>query len=112
MPGQGTETPLEILVEVRPNTLPGDLAPKGEMLEDFRKRADEITNAVAELAGSFRSKLGKLLDDEPSDRSYLLQSVEIEFELTFQAEAGILIARAAAGATFTARLTLSPPKED
>jgi hypothetical protein len=73
--------------------------------EEFKARAGEIADSIAEVADHFRSRLGKILrrQDDPSLR---VASVEIEFGIAVQAEAGVVIAKATTGATFTARLVL------
>jgi hypothetical protein len=95
----------DILLEVRPVTISGDLGPRPAVPEEFRARAGEIADSIAEVTDHFRSRLKKVLG--PQDDSGLrVGSVEIEFGIAVQAEAGVVIAKATAGATFIARLVL------
>jgi hypothetical protein len=100
----------DILLEVRPVADSGNLGPRPAMPEDFRARAGEIADSIAEVADDFRSRLRKVLKRQ--DESGLrLDSVEIEFGICVQAEAGVVIAKATAGATFTARLVLQASED-
>lgn len=102
-PGQSAPTP-KLLVEVQPRSNSGDLSPRVTSPEEFHRRAGELAESVVQVAEEFRSKLARAL----STRSHGLgiQSVEIEFGIALQAETGIVIAKATAGTTFIARLTL------
>ena len=103
--GQSVTTAPEILVEVRPLSTSGDLAPHAAVPEEFRTRARDIADSIADIAEQFQSRLSLVLRQPTSELS--VQSVEIEFNIALQAEAGVIIAKATAGATFTARLTLN-----
>jgi hypothetical protein len=98
----------QVLVEVRPLESSGDLAPRVAVPEDFRRRASEIADSIGEVADQFRARLEKVFK-RPHEDNWGVESVEIEFGLAVKAEAGVLIAKASGGATFTARLTLKPP---
>ena len=100
----------EILLEVRPLTVSGDLAPRVMVPEEFRSRAGEIADSIAEVVDHFRSRLGKVLDQRDDSR-WRVGSLEIQFDIAVQAEAGVVIAKATAGATFSARLVLLAPGE-
>jgi hypothetical protein len=80
-----------------------DLAgpPAPELLSD---RAGEIADGVAEVARQFRDRIDDVTTTETAT-GWKLGQVEVEFGLQVEAGAGILIARATAGATFTATLT-------
>jgi hypothetical protein len=95
----------EILLEVRPRTTSGDLAPRAAGPEEFNKRADEIADSIADVIDHLRVRLGKLLDQR-ADTGWHVGSVEIEFGVSVQAETGVIIAKATAGATFSARLVM------
>jgi hypothetical protein len=107
-------TGYDILLEVRPVATSGDLAPHPVVPEEFTARAEEIADSIAEVADNFRSRLRKVLERRDDDSGLKIGSVEIEFGIVVQAEAGIVIAKATAGATFTARLVLlateTPPQ--
>jgi hypothetical protein len=100
----------EILLEVRPAATSGDLAPRVMIPEDFNSRAGEIADSITEVVDHFRSRLEKVLDQR-DDSSWRVGSVEIEFGIAVQAEAGVVIAKASAGATFLARLVLQAPRD-
>jgi hypothetical protein len=100
----------EILLEVRPATISGDLAPRAVVPEEFRSRAGEIADSIAEIVDHFRLRLKKVLDQR-DDSSWRVESVEIAFDIAVQAEAGVIIAKTTAGATFSARLVLHAPPE-
>jgi hypothetical protein len=82
------------------------------MPEEFRSRAAEIIDSIKEVADQFRSRLGKELQEKKDHSSWSVGSIEIEFGMAVQAEAGVIIAKTTAGATFSARLMLHPPKKD
>jgi hypothetical protein len=97
--------PVEILLEVRPKSTSGDLAPRVSVPEEFRKRAGEIADSVAQVATQFRARLERVLayaDDSP----WAVDTIEIGFDIAVQAEAGVVIAKASTGATLSAKLTL------
>ena len=96
---------LEILLEVRPQLVSGDLAPGIAVPESFAQRADEVADSIAEIASQFRSRLEKKLN-RPSSSDWDMDAIELMFGITVQAEAGVIIARATSGATFSAKLTL------
>ena len=98
----------EILLEVRPVQTSGDLAPRAIVPEEFKSRASEIADSIAEVADHFRSRLGEILDQR-DDSGLRIGTVEIQFGIAVQAEAGVVIAKATAGATFLAKLVLQAP---
>lgn len=112
MSGSRSAVPVgpDILLEVRPVAISGDLGPRLVVPEEFRARADEIADSIAEVADHFRSRLKKVLGRQ-DDSGLRVGSVEIEFGIAVQAEAGVVIAKATAGATFTARLVLQATED-
>jgi len=100
----------QILLEVRPSADLGDLGPRLAVPEDFRVRAGEIAESLAEIIEDFRAKLARVLARR-DEHAWRVGSVEIAFDIAVQAEAGIVIAKTTAGATFSARLVLQPPAE-
>lgn len=100
----------EILLEVRPSADLGDLGPRSAVSEDFRTRAGEIAESLAEIVEDFRAKLAHVLARR-DEQTWKVGSVEIAFDIAVQAEAGVVIAKTTAGATFSARLVLQPPGE-
>jgi Trypsin-co-occurring domain 1 len=94
----------EILLEVKPPAgASGDLARRSLKPEDFGSRADEIAESLVEVAERFRSRLGELIAERAA-RGWALDEVQLTFSLDVQAAAGVIIARASAGATFEASL--------
>jgi hypothetical protein len=61
-------------------------------LEQFRRRAHEIADSVAEVAEEFRSRLQKVLR-RPEDPGWRADSIELDFQIAVQAEAGVVVAR-------------------
>ena len=72
--------------------------------ELFSARAGEIADSVAEVATQFRARIDDSVGREKAD-GWRLGQVEVAFGLQAEAGTGILIAKASAGATFTATLT-------
>jgi hypothetical protein len=106
--GKG-ECVAEILVEVRPASVSGDVARRAPVApESFANRAGEIADAITEVAGKLRDHLEEK-EKMAAEATHLwrLATVELAFELALQAEAGVVIARASTSATFTATLTWS-----
>lgn len=97
----------EILVEVRPASVSGDVARRSPVApESFGSRAGEIADAITDVAEKLRDHLE---DNMAAEDSHLWQlaTVQLGFELALKAEAGVVIARASTGATFSATLTWS-----
>jgi len=95
----------EIRVEVVPpaDSYGQDLAGP-PMPELFSARAGEIADSVAEVATQFRARIDDAISTDAAD-GWKLGQVEVAFGLQAEAGAGVLIARASVGATFTATLT-------
>jgi Trypsin-co-occurring domain 1 len=72
--------------------------------ELFSARANEIADGVAEVAAQFRARLEDAISKEEAG-GWQLGQVELAFGVQAEAGAGVLIAKASAGATFTATLT-------
>ena len=100
-----------ILLDVRPATPSGDLGPRASIPEDFKLRAPEIADSIGDIVDHFRSRLGQSLEQR-NDSSWRVRTLEIGFDIAVQAEAGVVIAKATAGATFSARLVLYMPGQD
>jgi hypothetical protein len=99
----------KILLEVQPSADTGDLGPRLAVPEDFRARAGEIAEDLADIVEDFRSKFARVFDRRDDEGSWGVGSIEIAFQIAVQAEAGVVIARTTAGATFSAKLVLEPP---
>ena len=97
----------EILVEVRPANVSGDIARRRPAVpESFASRAGEVADTITEVAGELRDRLEANMAADESGL-WRLTTVELGFELALKAEAGVIIARASTGATFKATLTWS-----
>lgn len=72
--------------------------------ELFSARASEIVDSVAEVATQFQAGIEDAVSKEEAG-GWRLGQVEIAFGLQAEAGAGVLIAKASAGATFSATLT-------
>jgi hypothetical protein len=97
----------EVLVEVRPVAVSGDVKRlRPAVPESFSARAGEVTETITEVAEKLHDHLeARMAEKETS--LWRLDTVQLEFELALQAETGVLIARASAGATFSVTLTWS-----
>ena len=94
-----------LLLEVNRTRTAGDLGPsRASLPEDFRRRAAEIADSISEVADQFRTRLEHVM--KPDEGNWGVDSIDIKFDITVQAEAGVLIAKASTGATFSAKLTL------
>jgi hypothetical protein len=100
----------EVLLEVMPTSRTGDLAPRVAAPEEFTKRAGEIADTIAEVAEHFRARLARILERR-DDPGWQADSIEIAFDIAVHAEAGVVIARTGADATFSAKLILKAPEE-
>jgi Trypsin-co-occurring domain 1 len=99
----------DISVEVLPTYDSGDLGPGSAALEKFKERASDVADSIAEVAEDFRERLRDTLSSS-DERGWRTDSIEIKFDIALQAEAGVaVIAKASAGATFSAKLTLKAP---
>jgi hypothetical protein len=101
----GNRKMADIRVEVVPpaGTYGQDLAGP-PMPELFSARASEIADSVAEVAEQFRARIEEAMTRDAAG-GWQLGQVEVAFGLQAEAGAGVLIARASVGATFTATLT-------
>ena len=110
--GSGGEP--EVLVEVSQiGASTGDLKRPGSRAPvDFAGRADDIADALLEVARRIRGRLQSADEDgEPADgaptpagKDWGLDEVQLNFQMALQADAGVVIARASASATFSATI--------
>lgn len=101
---------VDLLLEVVPQHESGDLASSYALPENFRRRAAEIAASIGEVADEFRTRLGQTFGRLPNS-DWGVDSIEIKFDINIQAGAGVLIAKASSGATFSARITMKASKE-
>lgn len=99
----------ELLVEVRPRVSPqdrGNLASSPSVApEAFAARSEEIVDSIVSVSRRIQAELDKRYDSS-SSTEWALDSLELNFELAVQAESGVIIAKASAGATFSVKLSL------
>ena len=104
----------EVLIEVRPagtRAYSEDLAPRRPSLEDFRARAVEVADGIAEVASCFQERFDGALGRHDG-HGLGPDQVEISFGADMQAEANLVIGRASAGCTFAVKLTwMSRPEQ-
>jgi len=74
--------------------------------ESFASRAAELADTITGVSADLRDHLEANMAGEDT-HLWRLASVQLSFELALQAEAGVVIARASTGATFSATLTWS-----
>jgi hypothetical protein len=105
---EGVGLVAEILVEVRPANVSGDIARRTPAVpESFASRAGDVADTLTDVAGKLRDHLEANLGADDS-HLWRLTTVELGFELSLQAEAEvILITWASTEATFSASLTWS-----
>jgi hypothetical protein len=95
----------ELLVEVSRPSGAGNLAARAAGPESFGDRGEELASGLVRVAERFRGRIDELVST--GDGGARLDQVQLQFGLSLQAETGIVIAKAAAGTTFTATLTWS-----
>jgi hypothetical protein len=98
----------EVLVEVVPKAAPsGDLRKPGPAVpEDFDQRANELMTATLDIAERLRARLDAEPEAAaPTSSGWGLREVDLQFGLTLQAEAGVLVAKVGSSATFQVTLT-------
>jgi hypothetical protein len=104
----------EVLIEVLPAgpLVHGeDLAPRTPSLEDFRARAVEVADGIAEVASYFQERFGRTLGRNDG-QGLGPDQIEISFGADVRAEANLVIARASGGCTFAVKLTwMSRPEQ-
>jgi hypothetical protein len=76
----------------------------------FQYRAEEIAAGISQVVERFRSGLAQTMD-RSSHEGWGVETIEIGFDISVQAESGVVIAKATTGATFTARLTIKAKPE-
>jgi hypothetical protein len=94
----------EILVEVRPTGAHGDLSATG-VAEKLMSRIGELGDSIAEVSEGLQARLAKALAERTSD--WDMDTVEVKFSLDLEAEAGVVVSRAAAKAGFEVTLSWS-----
>ncbi len=96
-----------LLVEVMPKATGGDLRRSQPIgTETFVSRADEIADAVLQVADRVKTRLDAAGGENDADESvgWGLDEVELSFELSLQVGGGIVVT-ASGTATVAARVT-------
>jgi hypothetical protein len=92
----------QVLVQVVPGAEAGrEIGFGANIAEQLEGRLDDIRRAIASGANAVANSLGSL----PSARDWQLDSVSASFGITLTAEAGALLSKASAGATFDVTVT-------
>jgi Trypsin-co-occurring domain 1 len=86
----------QILVQVIPVEASGEISWGTSVTDELERRLDDIRNAVAAGAKTVAGSLPHL----PSAENWNLAEVEASFAITLTAEAGVILSKASAGATF------------
>lgn len=102
----GMAEPDEIRVEVVPPPgMAGDLGP-GDLVDKFSGRAGELGSALATVAAELRHSFESQIAEPPGGQ-WALAEVSVQMSINLEAEAGVIISKAKAGAAFQATLTWS-----
>jgi hypothetical protein len=98
-----SETPAsEVLIQVVPGAVAGrEIGWGTNVAERLESRLDDIRRAIASGATAVAESLGTL----PSARDWHLDNVTASFGITLTAEAGAILSKASAGATFDVTIT-------
>jgi hypothetical protein len=81
----------------------GEVAFGPKRLPDFRARAQELGDALNDVAAALRGRLHEL--GAKGEDGWDLDEVSLTFSLDLQAEAGVIVARASTKAGFQAALS-------
>lgn len=93
-----------ILIDVLPSGSPsGNLSGRSVVPEAFSRRSGEIADSLAVIGEAFEQRLDRVPVEDAAD--WGLAEVTVVLSLAVQAESGVVITKASAGATFTATLT-------
>lgn len=95
---------LDVYVEVRPDPdSAGDLAGR-TLTEKFKERVHELGASLGDIANQLRDQLEQQLHEQ-EDAGWHLEEIGLKFSLDLEAEAGVVVARAATTAGFEASLS-------
>jgi hypothetical protein len=108
MSNETSYTTPEVLIEVQERS--DQLGGATEWIRvDFTKRADELGSAINEIAEALRPRFDALSQNNAGD--WALNEISLQFSVSMQAEAGVVIARASSSAAFQASLTWARAKK-
>jgi hypothetical protein len=94
------EMPEKILVQVVPLEATGEISWGSGVTDQLERRLDDIRGAIAAGAKAVAGSLGSL----PAAKGWRLGEVEASFAITLTAEAGVILSKASAGATFEVKV--------
>jgi len=89
-----------ILVQVIPVEASGEISWSSSVTDQLEQRLDDIRRAIAAGAQAVAGSL----PDLPSADNWTLGAVEASFAITLTAEAGVILSKASAGATFEVKV--------
>ncbi|MGC5661673.1 CU044_2847 family protein [Micromonospora sp. WMMD723] len=96
----------EIHVQVVPkNGTRGDLS-GSKLIENLKDRIGELGDSILEVSAQLQGQLAKAEKKEPG-AAWHLSEAQITFSLDLEAEAGVIISRTSAGASFEVSLSWS-----
>jgi hypothetical protein len=90
----------QVLVQVIPVEASGEISWGTSVTDELEQRLDDIRSAIAAGAKAVAGSL----PDLPSANNWRLGEVEASFAITLTAEAGVILSKASAGATFEVRV--------
>jgi hypothetical protein len=93
----------QILVQVVPSAESGGYLSGQTVTEKLADRVDELGRSLADVANQLRGSLER--DLHAGDGLWRLSELNIQFSLSLEAEAGVVLARAQTTAGFQASLT-------
>lgn len=102
-----TQSERTVLVQVVPVDEGREIGWSGSTAELLRSRLEDIREAIAQGAKAVAESLGEL----PGARGWHLGEVSATFGVTLTAEAGVLLSRASAGATFEVTILFKHEQE-
>ena len=103
-----TQAP-EVLIQVVPGAAAGrEIGWGTNVAERLESRLDDIRRAIASGATAVAESLGGL----PGAQGWSLDNVSASFGVTLTAEAGALLSKASAGATFDVTVTYKRAPDD
>jgi hypothetical protein len=92
--------PHEVLVQVVPVEESREIGWGSSVAEQLGTRLEDIRNAIAAGAGAVAGSLGNL----PSAQGWSLEEVSASFGVMLTAQAGVILSKATAGATFEVKV--------
>ncbi|WP_223165728.1 CU044_2847 family protein [Micromonospora maris] len=83
----------------------GDLA-GGRLIENLKDRINDLGDSIIEVSGRLQERLAAAGAGSPED-TWRLTEAQISFSLDLEAEAGVIVSRTTAGASFEVSLSWS-----